>query len=135
MNIPKGWPTYAMLLAAVNSGSDGTFDELTKSFKAMLAAAPTPPAPKNPWKDAIAFECEAVNVPFNEESPDDTLMRLMNHYEWMEREGPPAQEDEPVGYVSLATITKLRDGHDSGFTVQPRKGIIYSEPIYTRPQS
>lgn len=35
----------------------------------------------NPWKDAVEAECEAVNVPFNETSPNCSLELLCQHYE------------------------------------------------------
>ena len=35
----------------------------------------------NKWKGLIEFECEVVDVPFNEENPNDSLMLLCRYYE------------------------------------------------------
>jgi hypothetical protein len=102
--------------------------------RAVVAAAPTPPAQeeaRNDEREGIACFLEAIGQhdlagqvfagmtrPINEERRNAAISRGQQH-----RNEPPAQEDEPVAWMS-------KDGY---ITLYRQGDAIL--PLYTRPQS
>ena len=72
MNIPEGWPTKEMMIAGHdemwNSPSSISAQDAARIFTAMLAAAPTPPAP----------EVEPVGYRWRLKGRNDNSWRLHN---------------------------------------------------------
>jgi hypothetical protein len=120
MKLPEGWPTDEMQVA----GADAVRIETTplnkiftanRVFKAMLEAAPTPPA-----QTGIA---QVLPLP---EQPETTLTTTT----------PPAQEAEPVGYISQFSLDLLAGNEcNVDIDVWTRRDEVSPHALYTAPQS
>lgn len=125
----EGWPTDEMTqagFAALPVGFNRIgYDVLQSVFKAMLAAAPTPPAQPHYELDdadirAIALDCglKLKPPPYGLEDLNpwvyrfareilSTIPRAEDVESLRERLTPPAQEGEPVGYVFMSDVGML----------------------------
>lgn len=130
MEIPEGWPTREMLIAArlgikeskaMREMSDEWF---TRKFKAAIAAAPTPPD----QECGTAFSCPECGAECMHVSIPNAHWHKCKSCDWSSK---PAQEDEPVYQINLGP-DKWWDVDKEAFdqiTINaPPKRILYARP-------
>lgn len=110
MNVPEGWRLVPAELTAENGMKAALMGEFRLSIPDM---------------DEEGRNClREITVPW------DTIKKI---HRAMLSAVPTPPEVEPVGYVSPHAMKEIRDGQRDGHVLHARKGMIYSEPLYTHP--
>ena len=122
-----------------NAYSASMLDRLQRVLFVENAAAPTPPAQEDQWQQVVLNECMAIECCYKESDPAGTVKCLIDWHVMNERT-PPAQEDEPVGFVGQSMIDGLKAGKRVQNWILPKKNddpdfCEMNVPLYTRPDN